>query len=127
MEKQKVIISERLEQVLHQEIAACQADRLFVLTDDTTHCLCLPVVKGFKSIEGAQEITIFSGDTNKTLESVCHVWSELQRLGATRHSLLINLGGGMVTDHHKHPHHTTFHGRRFRRRQDRLQLRWTEK
>jgi 3-dehydroquinate synthase len=26
------------------------------------------------------------------------VWSELQRLGATRHSLLINLGGGMVTD-----------------------------
>ena len=98
MEKQKVIISERLEQVLHQEIAACQADRLFVLTDDTTHCLCLPVVKGFKSIEGAQEITISSGDTNKTLESVCHVWSELQRLGATRHSLLINLGGGMVTD-----------------------------
>jgi len=98
MEKQKVIISEQLEQVLCKEIAACQADRLFVLTDDTTHRLCLPVVNGFRCIEEAQEITIPAGDTNKTLESVSHVWGELQRLGATRHSLLINLGGGMVTD-----------------------------
>jgi 3-dehydroquinate synthase len=56
------------------------------------------VIKDYECIEGAQEITIPAGDTNKTLESVTHVWSELQRMGATRHSLLINLGGGMVTD-----------------------------
>ncbi len=98
MEKQKVIISEQLEQVLSTEIAACKADRIFILTDETTHRLCLPVVKDYKCIEGAQEITIPAGDTNKTLESVTHVWGELQRMGATRHSLLINLGGGMVTD-----------------------------
>ena len=98
MEKQKVIISEQLEQVLSTEIAACKADRFFVLTDETTHRLCLPVIKDYECIEGAQEITIPAGDTNKTLESVTHVWSELQRMGATRHSLLINLGGGMVTD-----------------------------
>jgi 3-dehydroquinate synthase len=43
-------------------------------------------------------ITIGAGDQHKTLDTLTHVWSELQRMGATRHSLMINLGGGMVTD-----------------------------
>lgn len=98
MEKQKVIISEQLEQVLSKEVGECKADRIFILTDKTTHQLCLPVVKNYDCLQGAEVITIEAGDTNKTLDSVVHVWSELQRLGATRHSLLINLGGGMVTD-----------------------------
>ncbi|MDY2591241.1 MAG: 3-dehydroquinate synthase, partial [Sodaliphilus sp.] len=42
-------------------------------------------------------ITIPAGDTHKGLESMIHVWGELQRMGATRHSLMVNLGGGMVT------------------------------
>jgi 3-dehydroquinate synthase len=49
-------------------------------------------------MRGAQLITIPATDTHKTLESLSHVWSELQRMGATRHSLMVNLGGGMVTD-----------------------------
>ena len=98
MEKQKVIISEQLEQVLRKETGECKADRIFILNDKTTHQLCLPVIKDCDYLQGAEVITIEAGDTNKTLDSVVHVWSELQRLGATRHSLLINLGGGMVTD-----------------------------
>ena len=98
MEKQKVIISEQLEQVLSKGIGRCEADHIFILTDKTTHQLCQPVIKDYNFLQGAEGITIEAGDTNKTLDSVVHVWSELQRLGATRHSLLINLGGGMVTD-----------------------------
>lgn len=98
MEKQKVIISEQLEQVLRKETGECKADRIFILNDKTTHQLCLPVIKDYDYLQGAEVITIEAGDTNKTLDSVVHVWNELQRLGATRHSLLINLGGGMVTD-----------------------------
>ena len=55
-------------------------------------------MQGLKCLEGASVISIAAGDTNKSLDSVSHVWAELQRLGATRHSLLVNLGGGMVTD-----------------------------
>ena len=43
-------------------------------------------------------ITIPDGDENKTLATITSVWDELERMGATRHSLVINLGGGMVTD-----------------------------
>ena len=98
MEAQKVIISQELEQSLSQAIAECNYDRLFVLTDETTSRLCLPVVAGYSCMKPAQNITIGATDANKTLDSLSHVWSELQRLGATRHSLMVNLGGGMVTD-----------------------------
>jgi 3-dehydroquinate synthase len=43
-------------------------------------------------------ICIPADDTHKTVESLCHVWEELSNRGASRHSLLVNVGGGMVTD-----------------------------
>ena len=98
MEEQKVIISENLEPALAEAIQECRPDRLLVLTDETTRQLCWPVVSSYDCLREAQLITIKAGDDHKTLDSLSHVWQELQRLGATRHSLLINLGGGMVTD-----------------------------
>lgn len=98
MERQKVIISEQLEKVLTEAVATCHADRSFILTDETTQALCWPIVQNYPCLKDAKPITIKAGDTHKDLESISHVWSELQRMGATRHSLLINLGGGMVTD-----------------------------
>jgi len=98
MEKQKVIISENLASALAKAIDECQPDRLMVLTDETTQQLCWPVVKDFDCLRQAQQIVIKAGDDHKTLESLAHVWQEMQRHGASRHSLLVCLGGGMVTD-----------------------------
>ena len=98
MEKQKIIISKDLCQSLTQAVDEVKHDLLFVLCDETTERLCLPVISDFECMRGAQLITIPATDTHKTLESLSHVWSELQRMGATRHSLMVNLGGGMVTD-----------------------------
>ena len=100
MDQQKVVISQDLEQTLSQALAECSYDRLFVLVDKTTKQSCLPVLTS--SIKHLASdifvITIGATDQNKTLDTVSHVWSELQQMGATRHSLMINLGGGMVTD-----------------------------
>jgi 3-dehydroquinate synthase len=49
-------------------------------------------------VQSAATIVIGATDANKTLESLSHVWEALGEGGATRHSLLINIGGGMVTD-----------------------------
>ena len=43
-------------------------------------------------------ITIPAGEENKHIETCMHVWRQLSELGADRKSLLINLGGGVVTD-----------------------------
>ncbi|MBR4651537.1 MAG: 3-dehydroquinate synthase [Prevotella sp.] len=96
--KQKVIISQNLEQELQLAIEEVKHDKLFVLTDATTLRKCWPEVSEYPCLSGAQMITIGAGDLEKNLESVVHVWEALQQGGATRHSLMINLGGGMVTD-----------------------------
>ena len=98
MKPQKVVIAQDLEQSLEEAVKACEHDRMFILVDETTERCCLPVVEGFGVLKGAQRIVIGATDTHKTLESLAHVWEELGKGGATRHSLLINIGGGMVTD-----------------------------
>ena len=98
MEKQDVILSENIGESLSAAIGNVAHDRLFVLTDETTLKLCWPLVSELPCLAEAQMITIGATDENKTLESLSHVWTELQRGGATRHSLMLNLGGGVVTD-----------------------------
>lgn len=95
---QKVIVSGNLERDLVNAIAECEHDKIFILTDQTTHDMCLPNLQNFLCLKGAQSIVIKAGDTNKTLDSLAEVWTALSQGGATRHSLMINLGGGMVTD-----------------------------
>lgn len=70
-------------------------DRLFVLCDEHTASLCYPLVP---FPDNAIRIVIPSGEENKGLSTLSLVWDELIRNQATRHSMLINLGGGVVTD-----------------------------
>lgn len=94
----ELVISQNLKQDIEAAVQRCPHDRLFVLTDTTTVRLCWPIVKPLSCFGSAQMITIGESDDNKTLDSLSHVWKALQEGGATRHSLLVNLGGGMVTD-----------------------------
>ena len=98
MNPQKVVISDNLQKALTEAYMTCEHDRTFILADETTEKCCLPLIKGADCLKGASTIVIGSTDANKTLESLAHVWEELGEGGATRHSLLINIGGGMVTD-----------------------------
>lgn len=92
MNRQDIIFSSDIAGAVRRQ----SYDKLFTLADDTTASLCLPRIEGLPPVAG--NITIAHGDTNKTIEAAAHVWAELGRMGATRHSLLLNVGGGMLTD-----------------------------
>ena len=98
MSKQEVILCESLETSLSHAIEKCPHDKLFILTDEHTQRLCLPALKETSLLKDAIDICIGVEDVHKTLETLASVWMALSTQGATRHSLLINLGGGMVTD-----------------------------
>ena len=98
MSKQKVIICQNLHEDLHTALQNCPYDKLFILVDEHTDELCLPLISGFDCLKDAHIIIIDPEDIHKNLETLAHVWKELGDQGATRHSLMINLGGGMVTD-----------------------------
>lgn len=96
MSKQHIIAATDVASTLEQLLREITHDRLYVLTDEHTARLCWPLVES--ALGEAYLITIAAGDEHKHVEALCHVWSELSAHGATRHSLLVNLGGGMVTD-----------------------------
>ena len=95
---QQIIKSNNIGIDIDKAIKSIRHDKLFILTDKNTYQYCYPIIKNTPSISIAKIIIILADDKNKTIESLCKVWEELTQNGATRHSLLINLGGGMVTD-----------------------------
>jgi len=74
------------------------AESIFILTDDNTRRICLPALMHSEKLKGCHIITIPSGDENKNITSALEIWKYLSENGATRKSLMINLGGGMITD-----------------------------
>ena len=71
--------------------------KTFLLLDENTekHCLkCLNVI----DFQDAIKIIIPSGEQHKNIETVQYIWSQLVENHADRKSLMINIGGGMVTD-----------------------------
>lgn len=95
---QKVIKSTDLNKDLTDILSQLSFDRLFILTDENTEKLCYPLVQNNEQIAKAGKIVIKASDNNKNIEQLASIWKYLSENGATRHSLLINLGGGMLTD-----------------------------
>ena len=83
---------------LNQAIGNQQAECVFVLTDENTERYCLPALMVSDKLKGCHFITIPAGDENKTINSAVEIWKYLSENGANRKSLMINLGGGMITD-----------------------------
>lgn len=95
---QKIIFSKNIIDELDQLCDEISADKVFLLTDTTTHLLCRPLVEQCRAILKAQDIVIAPTDVNKTISTLSEVWTALSNGRASRRSLMINLGGGMVTD-----------------------------
>lgn len=72
---------------------------IFVLVDTNTENHCLPYfLSNYPLDQSIEVISIDAGEENKHLQTCLGVWEALSELGADRNSLLINLGGGVVTD-----------------------------
>ena len=72
--------------------------QLFVLTDSHTKVHCLPIFAESIGDFSYHLLTIEAGEMSKNLASVQVVWDFLLKHRATRQALLVNLGGGMITD-----------------------------
>ena len=98
MKQQKIIFSNNVSNAIDDTLGTMDYNRLFVLTDVNTRQFVLERLADNHRLAEAHNITIKSGDVNKNLDSATDVWRELCANGATRKSVMINLGGGMVTD-----------------------------
>lgn len=73
--------------------------QIFFLVDENTHDKCLPILLGnFETDVKIEIIEIEAGEELKNIQTAMQLWEILAKFRADRKSLIINLGGGVITD-----------------------------
>lgn len=98
MTDQKVVICKDLKNELQEFLSSLTYNKLFILTDTHTQEKCFPLLQDVPAIQFATVLTIKAGDTHKDIHQLADIWTFLSNHGASRDSILLNLGGGMITD-----------------------------
>jgi len=84
---------------LNNYIEESNFSKLYVLVDTNTHEHCLSLfLSQLNTTQNIEIIEIEAGEINKSIDTCVGVWNALSDLDGDRKSLLINLGGGVVTD-----------------------------
>ena len=96
--QQEIILTTNITGALTDYLRRHSYDGLYVLTDTNTEKYCFPQIQEIPEIKTSSRFIIPAGDENKTLAALESVWEFLSKNDAGRKSLLINLGGGMLTD-----------------------------
>ena len=94
-----VIFNEEGYKALNNHISENNYSNIFIIVDSNSNEVCLPKLLPYIATELTIEIIEFeAGEINKNIETCIQIWNVLTELGADRKSLVINLGGGVVTD-----------------------------
>lgn len=82
---------------LHHFFSQHTHSKIFILVDQNTKLHCLPLFDQYFEKEYAV-IEIPAGEHFKNIDTIQFLWQQLTEQGADRQSVLINLGGGVITD-----------------------------
>ncbi len=94
-----VLFGEKEYETLNAFIEKNNYSNLFILVDSHTNELCLLRFLSFLATDKTIEIIeIESGEAEKNINTCVEIWNILTELGADRKTLLINIGGGVITD-----------------------------
>lgn len=73
--------------------------KIFILVDENTHEYCLPILLGSMQTDlGFEILEIEAGEEMKNIQTANQLWEILTEMQADRKALVINLGGGVITD-----------------------------
>lgn len=94
----EVSLTRDLRSDLREITAGFPKEKVFLLFETNTYSFCWPLVNGFREIKDDNILVLEPGEENKSIEQVIRTWAEFGRKGLDRGSLIINIGGGMLTD-----------------------------
>lgn len=97
--KNTIFFGEQCSEILNNYIAERSPSKIFILCDENTQEHCVPLFFQQLSAEHNSElIEIESGEEQKNIATCQQLWATLSELDADRDSVVINLGGGVITD-----------------------------
>lgn len=84
---------------LSKVLALYKRNNIIIIVDENTHDLCLEyLITSFPALEKSEIILLPNGEENKVMEVCIQVWNAFSEYGFSRKDLVLNLGGGIVTD-----------------------------
>ena len=94
-----IFISNQNSSLIKKFISKNKYSKVFILVDSNTnkYCLDLFLEKHLSGID-FKIVKIKEGEENKNTKNLYSAWTKISKLGGDRNSLLINLGGGLVSD-----------------------------
>ena len=94
-----IFISNQNSSLINKFISKNKYSKVFILVDSNTnkYCLDLFLEKHLSGID-FKIVKIKEGEENKNTKNLYSAWTKISKLGGDRNSLLINLGGGLVSD-----------------------------
>lgn len=92
-----IIFTAEAKQALSRVLTQLSFSKLAVLTDENTQSQCLPIVSSILP-EDTIFISVRSGEVQKNLETCTEIWSQMTDAALDRKALMLNLGGGVLTD-----------------------------
>ena len=94
-----IFISNQNSSLINKFISKNKYSKVFILVDSNTnkYCLDLFLQKHLSGID-FKIVKIKEGEENKNTKNLYSAWTKISKLGGDRNSLLINLGGGLVSD-----------------------------
>jgi len=97
----KIIITKDIAKAINKFFKAKKAtfSKLFILVDENSLKYCYPsLVEQIEVFKEAEIIEIESGEASKNIEVCTQIWQTLSEYGADRKSIIINIGGGVISD-----------------------------
>lgn len=83
---------------IDKTIEALDADKVIIVTDSNVEKIVLPKLSESRVVTDSPRVSITPGEEGKNMESVTSIWDKMEEIGATRRSVVLNIGGGVVTD-----------------------------
>ena len=84
---------------LNQFLSELKPSKILILCDENTHEYCLPILlPNLETDIPFEIIEIEAGEELKTIDTAIQLWEIFSEFEADRKTLLINLGGGVITD-----------------------------
>lgn len=92
-----LVFTRRIDLELKYRLERYQPSDIYLLVDDNSRNFCVGLLDiGFVPLKNY--IVVPGGEHNKSLENVARIWQHLSENGARRNAVLLNVGGGMISD-----------------------------
>ena len=93
-----LMVGKDMAEEVDNAISGLNPSGVVVVTDENVNNMVIPFFGASKWISKAPKVIVAPGENNKNIDSLCKIWENLSSSDVTRNGLVVNIGGGMVTD-----------------------------